>query len=835
MSIRLLRITASFLPAVGLLAGCCGPVSGRQAGSSSGGSGCPACSASQMFVAGACYDTSCLGLSCGPNQVCVQDQCEPTSCLGVVCAADEICDAQGQCLPTSCGGVSCLPGEGCDDGGCAVAACVGVRCGADQLCANGGCYSTSCGPMSCAGGDVCVDGNCAPAYCLTPNLCPAGTLCTGLGCSSTSCGGLQCAPGNVCDPPTNECISAACYDANCPPGTLCADGVCWPTSCGPSAPCASGDVCVDDVCLADCHGEFCPGTCPAAGCPTGGGGTSSGQGSAGANGGSGPGGNGSGGNGSASNGSGSGGSGGSGSTGQVPAFDLVALDQVENNNAISAVTWPDGHLEAFALGLSGSTEHVWTNGDTNNWHAPRSFSGSAECGVASVLNAEVTSQAEVFGPGKQETQTAYWSSRAWHGLQRFGGGRVSQLATLRWNDDRSGPWMDGRPEVFGLGPKGGIWHRYLNPSTGRWSTSSFEDWIEILPRGDLPDGVDFRTGVAAILDSSGRAVIAAVDMYGQAWYDVSHTADGSGWAGWKPIGTQFHPRLSSRPSAVRQSSGTIRLFARGMDGELYGSRSTSSGFASFEPIDGRFHFNGEPSAAIENGTVEVFVRGRDGKVWFTALGSNGRFASFKEVPGNEIVSSDPFAWKRPDRNGQVQLFAVGPRNHLLTTLHAAAPSGWSGWRTVSQGIDPCPAPQVGCPNGQGSYCGGHGIPGASNELYQCDASGVLAANAQICPKGCLPSGLGGQDTCKQAVGGTSGGTTGGTGGSVCASNADCTQDFGSCAVCVTASGCGSVANQCANAALVGQSCTTTADCDPCDGGGWTCTPCAAGGSSCQAN
>jgi hypothetical protein len=51
-----------------------------------------------------------------------------------------------------------------------------------------------------------------------------------------------------------------------------------------------------------------------------------------------------------------------------------------------------------------------------------------------------------------------------------------------------------------------------------------------------------------------------------------------------------------------------------------------------------------------------------------------------------------------------------------------------------------------CPSGDGLYCGGDGISGNANTLYQCTA-GKLSV-AQACPNGCQVQPPGTNDNCR---------------------------------------------------------------------------------------
>ncbi len=479
------------------------------------------------------------------------------------------------------------------------------------------------------------------------------------------------------------------------------------------------------------------------------------------------------------------------------------LDQVENNGGLTATTWSDGHVEVFARTSSGRAVHAWTEGATDRWHAPEDLGGRAECGLASVMSFAGGEQAELFdsSAGGGETQSTFFD-RSWRNLSSFGGRDIVQLSTLRWNDEASGGWNDGRTELFGLGAGDHhVYHRYYDPYSQRWSS-----WASL--------GGDLATGVSPILSSAGDAEIFALDRDGRAYWNESRRSTGGGFRGWRlPGGT-----LSSRPVAVRDPGGVLRLFARGQDGKLYGSHATRSGFSPFEVIDSSFDLAGEPSAAVDDGRVEVFARGAGGQISQAAMDPRTHdFGRFERLSG-DAFASDPLAWQRPD--GRVELFAVTTSGHLAAAYHSK--TGWKAFERIATGVDACVTPQLGaeCPNGNGRYCGGHGIGGKSGTLYACEGGKVTVA--QACAAGCAATGSGGQDECQPAAS--------------CTRNADCASDE----VCEQPSlVCGgeSGPSQCTTdaALLVGQSCSSSADCNPAAGGTMVCGACPSGcgtGSCC---
>jgi hypothetical protein len=522
------------------------------------------------------------------------------------------------------------------------------------------------------------------------------------------------------------------------------------------------------------------------------------------------------------------GAGSSGATGAVAEERLVTapLDQVENNYSLSVVSWPDGGgvegIEIFARTTTGSVNHARTeNNSPVHWYPSANFSGTAGCGPAAVVSFVGPALADVFNapPGNQVQTLSY--DHAWSGAARFGGQGFTQLSTLRWADDGSGGWNDGRVEVFALDETDHrIHHKYFEPP-GRWSA-----WVAIA--GTSPS---FATGVSAILDAAGNAVIFGVDKYGKAWFNESNAPSGSGWRGWQefPGGAQ----LSTRPVVVRDAEGTLRVFARGMvDKWLQMAKSTTSlsspviGFSSFTAINAGFQLAGEPSAAVDNGTVTVFVRDMSKHVSYTTMNqATHGFASFKHFdPPDEFVT-DPFAWKLP--TGRVEVFAINADGKLFGSYHTS-PTAWTGWgQPIASNLDiSCIAPAVvaappACPNGDGLYCGGHGVGGTSGDLYNC-TSGDLVLASDCTPNGCEKIGKGGADICG------------------CNGPSDCPD---SCAVCVEPSQfCGggfSGSNYCdldINETLA-QPCSSNADCDPCQTGTMACTSCADlgcdGGKCCQ--
>ncbi|MBL8951810.1 MAG: hypothetical protein JNK82_13595, partial [Myxococcaceae bacterium] len=252
-------------------------------GTAGGASGCtPACTGSQVCIAGACRNADCAnGTLCAKGQTCVADTCVTTECEGVSCAASEVCE-RGQCRSRSCADAGLCPaGHACPAGACVDVACEGVICPPMTACALGRC-SPGCasgqacsvnpgapckrGSTSCSGlNAICTDGaNAADGVACDGGICFNGacTACMpGVGCTSNpdpcrvgtvTCpaGGAQCqdtaqarAPGSSCGSDRVCGADGGCLD--CAAGTACTTN---PTVCRTGVvQCSSGAPrCVDD-------------------------------------------------------------------------------------------------------------------------------------------------------------------------------------------------------------------------------------------------------------------------------------------------------------------------------------------------------------------------------------------------------------------------------------------------------------------------------------------------------------------------------------------------------------------------------------------------------------
>ena len=408
-----------------------------------------------------------------------------------------------------------------------------------------------------------------------------------------------------------------------------------------------------------------------------------------------------------------------GGDGGTPPPQAGPLAQLDGNDAITLVNWPDQHVEAFVQTPAGDEEHLWTSGTGDSWMGPDKLDSGATCGSAAAFWGSPWSYPELFSPlASGSTGSLWWtsSSSSWNGYQPFGGPGLSHLSTL--------VWLDGHTEVFGLDPAGAVQYQDWDVATGAWS-----GWQSL--------GGSLMTGVGPIVWTKGTGEIFGTAPDGTVHHVWSGTGAGytNGWSAWQQLGTGT---MTSRPVPVSWPDGHVEVFATGGDGQLYHEAfSFSSGWpTSFQPLSPGFTIIGEPSAIMGPNGAELFARDAQGYVVQLSYGSGG-WGSFSRI-GSQTSQSDPFGWIRGDGNAEV--FAIDASGALVAALRTG--TTWGNWSTLSTGVDPCAAVIHSVGGSSGGSSGGGSTTGGGSSSGGATSGGSTGSNAG---------------------GGTSGtGTTGGT-------------------------------------------------------------------------
>jgi len=352
------------------------------------------------------------------------------------------------------------------------------------------------------------------------------------------------------------------------------------------------------------------------------------------------------------------------SDGGTPTTPFAAPSQPNGNDALSIVSWADGHMDLFATESGGVAAHMSTTTTGDAWSSPAMLGGTADCGVASVMWAPGSGHlAEVFdGLGNGTTESLEWESSAYTSFASFGGSGLSHLSTLAYGDDHI--------EVFALGTDGTIWH---NVST----QSSWGGWASM----GGGDAGAFTTGAGPILWTDGHAEIFVTDAQGTPWHNYTNTASPPVWAGWSAL---TGGPLASRPVPVRWADGHVEVFARGTNGQLYTSDYTNNTWPAFAALNPTQVIQGEPSVLVyPSYGPEIFARDMSGNL-IHMWNSTGTWSAWAN-DFNQVLASDPLAWLRPD--GVAEVFGVDGSGNVVKSLHSGA--SWSAWSTLGSGFEAC--------------------------------------------------------------------------------------------------------------------------------------------------
>jgi len=239
-----------------------------------------------------------------------------------------------------------------------------------------------------------------------------------------------------------------------------------------------------------------------------------------------------------------------------------------------------------------------------------------------------------------------------------------------------GPNEDGRLEIVCPGDNGYLWHTWEHTPGGRdWE----KIWLSLNLAGRPVMG----------LSHDGRI---EVFVGGPKVYHIGQVAPNNGWAqNASSLGQPLNVPLYGDPAVGNNKDGRLEVFAAGSDGAVWhtwqesptkwvgywASRGIASpGLTLTDPAVGR----------NADGRLEVFAAGSDGAIWHTwQVAANngwvGHWAS-RATPQAGVTLRNPAVASNKD--GRLELIALGSDNNVWHTWQVAANNGWVGhW--VSRG------------------------------------------------------------------------------------------------------------------------------------------------------
>jgi predicted Rdx family selenoprotein len=278
---------------------------------------------------------------------------------------------------------------------------------------------------------------------------------------------------------------------------------------------------------------------------------------------------------------------------------------------ISAALFPDGRAEVFMVGLDSHMFHSIQ--PTPNSPFP-DFGGGL---VGSSANLATDIAAVRMPDGHAEAFMVGLDGRMWRSSQHADGGFPDDFALKPVGSSANKAQRitavalpDGRADVFMIGLDGHIFHSVQSSPNG-----AFPDF----GGGLVGSPANLATDIAAVRMPNGHVEVFIVGLDGRMWRSSQH-ADGSFPDDFalKPVGSSAN--RAQRITAVALPDGRAVVIMIGLDGHMFNSlQSKPNGtFPDFAggPVGSSTNIATEIKAArLPDGRIEVFTIGADGRMW----------------------------------------------------------------------------------------------------------------------------------------------------------------------------------------------------------------------------
>ncbi|MEU5402173.1 hypothetical protein ABZ348_23085 [Streptomyces sp. NPDC005963] len=311
----------------------------------------------------------------------------------------------------------------------------------------------------------------------------------------------------------------------------------------------------------------------------------------------------------------------------------------------------------FSFGWAGARKQTtwWTGGQGPGW-VPR-----VSVGVPSVV--DTGTGMVIFGVGPDGGVVHRWQNApggawsAWTGLGRPAPGAVGRPHAL--------VGRYGKLAVFLRGEDGGLWHTWQS-ETGAWAP----DWVSL--------GGRLAGDPSVVLSPNGSLSVFARDPGGRVTHTWQRGAEhGHAWnVGW----VDMEGAVVGRPVVLVGRDGGMVLFGRGVDGGLHHRWQSGTGgpWSAWTPLHGRLA--GDPSVVLSpNGSLSVFARDPGGRVTHTWQrgAEHGHAWNVGWVDMEGAVVGRPVVLV--GRDGGMVLFGRGVDGGLHHRWQSGTGGPWSAW------------------------------------------------------------------------------------------------------------------------------------------------------------
>jgi hypothetical protein len=296
----------------------------------------------------------------------------------------------------------------------------------------------------------------------------------------------------------------------------------------------------------------------------------------------------------------------------------ITLDPaILSDQSVALARNQDGRLEGFAGwqldvdGTFGRLVHTWQQvaGDSESW-TDWSFLGKGWWAGSNAVASNADGRLEFFGAYGDHDVHHIWQTapnNGWSSFHTLGNGNVGNFGV-----GRNG---DGRLEIFALTLNNSLQHCWqVSPNSG-WS-----DWHNM---GGTPDGL---VQVAGNVDGN-----LEVFVRGKSGELLHIWQQGSaGWSTWQSLHGVW-PN-DAVPALLTATSGTLNVFVRGMDTQLYRNAHAfaSPSWTGWQSLGGTWLL--DPAVGQNSdGTIEVVYEGRDGNLYHNRELSTGGWAGWMRI------------------------------------------------------------------------------------------------------------------------------------------------------------------------------------------------------------
>lgn len=253
-------------------------------------------------------------------------------------------------------------------------------------------------------------------------------------------------------------------------------------------------------------------------------------------------------------------------------FDGAAWTQFEDfgGSGLSrhtTLTWPDGHMEVFALGADKAIWHKTWNLAAESWSDWENMGGTFATGVSAIVWGD--GHAEILATDIDGTPYLNFSGdfpSGWYGWLKLEGSLSSRPVTVRW--------PDGHIQAFARGTDGQLYHSHYSAAINKWIP------FEVLSAGTKIEGEP-----SVIMNVEGNGIVTGPEVFARGVNgEVLHLWwTGSEYTNFEPLLDQV---VASDPFGWTREDGHAEVFAIDTKGELVKTFRGDGGWTEWASLGG---------------------------------------------------------------------------------------------------------------------------------------------------------------------------------------------------------------------------------------------------------